>query len=838
MRRSWLYGLFFLSGASALMYELLWQRLLHLLFGVSTPAVGAVLAAFMGGLALGGLAFGRWADRTASPLRLYAGLEAAIGGTALLVPLGFALLTSVYGPLYAWLQPGPWGGTVLRLGLALFLLLGPATLIGGTLPVMARLAVRRPGALPVGFSLLYGVNTLGAVLGAGLTGFLFLRFLGGQATLGLAVSVNLAVALGAWLASRRAGPAAVPGTAAFAEETTGTTAGPRAAFPRWLALGCAAITGATTLGCEVVWTRILGVLTSNSAYAFSLALSIMLLGLALGGLLQGWWSRRGGDGRGRLALCQWLLAGVSSAALPFFRTSPGWLERAAGGRSTAALFAAELALTAGLLLLPAVLMGLSFPLLAAGVAGAPRRLGAWLGRVSAVNTLGCVAGAVAAGFVLIPRLGIQGTLGVFVAGNLAVGTAAWLAADRPRLLPRCLLGGAVALAVALFWSWLPVPHFSKSAPGRWARLLFYEEGNNGTVSAVADGGGGRWLLVDGQPVAGTNRTDVIDQKMLAHLPLLLHPAPRRALTVGFGSGGTSYSMTRHGIDVDCVEIERAVADAAPQFLSENHGVLACPQFRLIVDDARSWLRVAPVRYDVIATDCTNIQYRSNADLYTVEYFRLMRRRLTADGVAAAWVPANGIDQDDLQTLLRSFHAVFPHTSVWFMNTLATDFLIVVGTPSPLDLDLGRLRERMAAPAVREDLEAVGLSDPYRLLYTFLAADDDLAAYLGPGPLNTDDRPVLAYTTYGASFRPTVARNLSGLLLHRGDVGKWMRGAGGDATDLLRHYAASNEALMGHVAHQAGDEAGALGHYVRGAQLLPGDAAFRELVATSYRQLKR
>jgi spermidine synthase len=842
MRRSWLYGLFFLSGVSALVYELLWQRLLHLLFGVSTPAVGAVLAAFMGGLALGGLVFGRLADRTAFPLQLYAGLEAAVGVTALLVPAGFALLTAIYDPLYTWLQPGPWGGALLRLGLALLLLLGPATLIGGTLPVMARLAVHRAGALPAGFSLLYGVNTLGAVLGAGLTGFVFLRFLGVQATLGLAVALNLAVALGAGLAargSRGAGlePAREHGRLQTCPTTPGG-AGGLATFPRWLALACAAVTGATTLGCEVVWSRILGVLTSNSAYAFSLMLSVMLLGLALGGLLQGWWSRRPGDGRARLALCQGLLAGVCSAVLPFFRTAPGWLERCAAGRSTGALFVGELALTAGLLLLPAVLMGMTYPLLAAGLTGSPRRFGSWLGRVAAVNTLGGAAGAVAAGFVLVPWLGIQGTLGVFVAGNLAVSAAAWLTAARPRFLARCVLGGAAVLALAVFWVGLPAPRYSKSAPGRWAGQLFYEEGNNATVSVVEDGGGERYLLVDGQPVAGTNRTVIIDQKMLAHLPLLLHPAPRRALTVGFGSGGTSHSMTRHGVAVDCVEIERAVTDAAPQFLSENHGVLTGPGFRLIVDDARSWLRVAPVRYDVITTDCTNIQYKSNADLYTVEYFHLMRERLADGGVAAAWVPANGIDPADLKTLLRSFQAVFPHTSVWFMNTLATDFLIVVGTPGPPDLDLGRLRERMAVPAVREDLEAVGLADPCRLLYTFLAADDDLAAYVGPGPLNTDDRPVLAYTTYGASFRPTAARNLSGLLLHRADVGKWVRDAAAETTELLRHYAASNEALMGHVAHHSGDEVGALAHYLNGARLLPQDAAFRELVATAYWHLDR
>src|SRR5262249_13658606 len=151
---------------------------------------------------------------------------------------------------------------------------------------------------------------------------------------------------------------------------------------------------------------------------------------------------------------------------------------------------------------------------------------------------------------------------------------------------------------------------------------------------------------------------------LAHLPLLLHPDPRRALTVGFGSGGTSHSMTLHGVDVDCVEIEAKVPAAADCFTSENHGVRSHPRFRLVLDDARGWLRVAPVHYDVIVTDCTNIQYRSNGDLYTVEYFRLMKDRLGAGGVAAAWVPANGIRDADLRTLIRSFREVFPHASVW------------------------------------------------------------------------------------------------------------------------------------------------------------------------------
>jgi spermidine synthase len=291
-------------------------------------------------------------------------------------------------------------------------------------------------------------------------------------------------------------------------------------------------------------------------------------------------------------------------------------------------------------------------------------------------------------------------------------------------------------------------------------------------------------------------------------------------------------MALHGVDVDCVEIEQAVCAAAPLFQSENHGILNHARFHLIVDDARSWLRIAPRPYDVIVTDCTNIQYKSNGDLYTVDYFGLMRARLAPGGLAAAWVPANGIDASDLKTLLRSFRKAFPHTSIWFMNTLATDFLIVIGTPEKLMINLESLRGRIAVPAVRQDLRTVDLDDPYRLVYTLLAAEENVDTYLGGGRLNTDDRPVLSYSTYGAGFRSTIAQNLAGLLAYRSDAARYTVHAESESI-MLRHYAASNEALLGHVAHQLGDEQTALLHYAKASQLLPADPAFKELTFTAY-----
>jgi spermidine synthase len=580
---------------------------------------------------------------------------------------------------------------------------------------------------------------------------------------------------------------------------------------------------------------VLGILTSNSAYGFALLLTVLLLGLGLGSMLQAIWSRSRGDCWGRLALCQGLLAAVTLVSLPFFRTTPGWLDRWCDGSTVAGVFIGELVLTAGALLAPAVLMGLSLPLLVAGASPDPRRFGHWLGRLYAVNTLGGVVGAFLTGFLLIPRLGIQSTFGLLVVGVLtvglvALGRTAWLGR-----VGRRAVGLAALLAAVTGWTLLPGGGFLKSVIEPPRQLRFYREGDNATVCVVEEHDGVRRILVDGQPVAGTGSTSVVDQKMLAHLPLLLHPAPQRALTVGFGSGGTSYSMTLHGIDVDCVEIEGAMPAAARWFHSENHDVLSHPRYHLVLDDARSWLRVASDRYDVIATDCTNIQYRSNGDLYTVDYFRLLKSRLAPGGVAAAWVPANGIGEQDLKTLLRSFRDVFPHTSVWYMNLLPTDFLIVIGTPAPLSIDLDDWRTQLAQPAVARDLAEVGITDPCRLLYTFLADGPELEAYLGSGPLNTDDCPILSYTTYGAAFRSTVTVNLARLLTCRTDVAAFVKNPW-PRTTLLRHSVASNELILGHLAHLAGAEQAALGHYERAAQLLPDDPSCQRLVGAASRSL--
>jgi spermidine synthase len=811
--------LFFLSGFSALVNEILWQRHLYLILGVSTAATSAVLAAFMLGIAGGALIFGPIADRCARPLHIYGLIEGGVAFAALIVPRGFAAIEPLYRRAHTEWAAGLWGSMALDLCLAFIVLLIPTILIGGTLPVMGRITAAFHRPLSAAFGTAYAVNTLGGVLGAGTCGFFFIRYVGMEKTQWMSITGSVLAALVALAASRstygdkRAMHASRPSSGVV------LTAG----HPHRLLMSTlAALTGATTFGFEVIWNRILAVFTSSSAVTFALVLTIVLVGLAIGGLLAGRLGTGGADVWKRFSSCQYILAAISIASAWWLQDPPAWFDRACVSGSAVQLFGSELALAVCLVLVPASLMGIGLPLLA--TLERAEQFGSRLGRLYATNTIACAFGAVITGFILIPALGIRPAIGILAAGILAAAMISRTrsASSRQPFFINTILVGIIC------WTSLTNHPYQKASG---SDLLFYQEGDCATVSVRRDPIGRKWLLVDGQPVAGTGRTAQVDQKMLAHLPLLLHPAPHRALTVGLGSGGTSYAMTLHGIDVDCVEIERAVSAAATQFTSENHGVFASPCFHLILDDARSWLRLASVRYDAIVTDCTNIQYKSNSDLYTVDYFGLIKERLAPGGVAAAWVPADGIDEADLKTLIRSFAKVFPHTSIWFMNTLATDFLIVVGTPHELSINMTSLCLRMAAPPLKADLESIHLDDPWRLVNTLLVSGQQLRDYVGLGPVNTDDRPILSYSTYGASFRQTVARNLTGLLAHRTAAQTCLVDAF-DAEVRLRHYAASNEAILGHIAHHLGDERAALAHYLRGAQLLSSDPSFKELVFTA------
>jgi spermidine synthase len=515
-------------------------------------------------------------------------------------------------------------------------------------------------------------------------------------------------------------------------------------------------------------------------------------------------------------------------------------------RSGPHVFFLEYVVTTVVVLGPTLLMGMTLPLLVGLVTGGDRAPGRTVGDIYAVNSLGTIVGAGLTGMVLIPYVGLRTTLMLFAVCNFSIG--AYAASGRGRrddpawrtLTPVGCVCFVILSLLTPFGTRFIRPHSADEET-----VLYYAEGNAAIVHIVETEVGIRTfriLYVDSESVAGSSDEVVTDQKMLAHLPLLLHPDPKRALTVGFGSGGTSYAMLLHRIQVHCVEIEKAVPAGARFFQRQNYGVVNLEtgldpnrtDYRLILDDARSWLHLTPQPYDVIVDDLTSIQYRGNGNLYTVECFELIQRKLTPDGVGCAWIPIIGIDPGPLRVLIRSFRQVFPHTSIWYMNNLANDFAILVGTPGPLRIDLADWAARMSEPEIRDDLKIIHLDDPYKLAHCLLVAEDELDAYLGDGPVHTDDQPILDFLTHADVYRDTIAENLQDMLDHRADVQKYIGSIPEHTTeaqfkaDMRRWGEAVGYVLQGHIQKRGGDPHAAGEAYRQAAERVPYDAGICEL----------
>jgi spermidine synthase len=573
-----LYVCFFLSGASALVYQVVWERMLTLVFGLSTLSVAAVLSAFLGGMALGARIFGPIADRSPRPLRVYAFVELGIA-IAGLATFGFIpVLMGGFSALYTVIEPGWFGSNLIRFALAFVAIGVPSVLIGATVPVMARLLAARVGSTVIGFGRGYAVNTAGSVLGALAAGFFLIRLVGTQNALFCAVAGNVAAfAIVLWVNARGRGNRLL-----VAPQVSATTVvrapgagadGARHVHPRF-ALIVAALTGALALAYEVVWIRLLAIFTLNSVYVFAMVVSVYLTALSLGAGAMTWLLRRRRvDELSILSLCQLLLALLVPVLLALAPLA-SQLDIRSGARSEAAIFGMEYALVAAVVFVPTLLIGVGLPLLVGMFSTSAADSGRTVGRIYAWNSVGTIAGAALTGVVVIPWIGLRGCLLLLAGGNVAIVAVATYA-NRPGTAWFRALMPAGAACFAFLLALLPgATRFYVPADVPGESLLYYAEGPSATVHVaeyVDRERRHRTLFVDSKSVAGTYDEIVTDQKMLAHLPLLLHPAPQRALTVGFGTGGTSYSMLLHKVRVDCVEIEPRVADAYRLFDSQNHG---------------------------------------------------------------------------------------------------------------------------------------------------------------------------------------------------------------------------------------------------------------------------
>ena len=747
-----LFTAIFISGTSALIYQLIWVRLLGLVFGVSSFAVATVVAVFLLGLGVGSYFFGRWSERARDPLRIYLYVELGIAATSIIAYLVIEALP-VYRYLYeyAYNNLGFYGLSVARLLLSMLVLLPAVFLIGGTMPLLVKYFLRDSASLGSSFSKIYYLNTLGACAGALLTGFVFVRYFGVIGTLIIAVGGNLAVALIIALSKRSTGP------------TRPATGEPSAHSYMLVFLF---LTGFISLGYEMLWVRILSTYGLSTSQAFALILAGFLLGFSVGAWVVARKVDRHRDLEAWFSAVSIVTAFSGAVVLLLFRQFEAITILLADATPMSQLtFGMALAFTVSFI--PAVFMGILFPLGVRIYAQDVERIGAKAGNTFFSNTLGCVLGSLLTGFVLIPFVGMWNTTLLLINLSLLIAAAFLLRGRRPAWGQWVSL--LVVAAVANLLVFTDSKTFHAELKGRDLRtaaegfnVIYYAEGLSGTVTAV-ERGNYRGLFVDGQNVSGTDPVLLADSKMLAHVPLLLAEAPEVALTVGYGTGTTSGSMLLHDVEVHAVEIEEKIIEAAPLFSKVNYASYADPDLDIVLDDARNYIATTDEKFSVIVTDVTNLKYKRNPYLYTREYFEIMEAALGADGVAAAWLPVGGLSFNDLRTLISTFDSVFPHTTAWYFTQFPTHFIVLVGTPERTRVNLTELTERMASVEVERDLRSLNVDNVYKLASMLLLGESDIDSLVDGAPIHTDNRPILEYSDMDLYNVTDVAPNLGRLI---------------------------------------------------------------------------
>ena len=791
------------SGAAALIYEVTWTRLLTLQLGHGVAAASTVLAAFMGGLALGSAAGGRVGGRLhpRQALRIYAGLEVAIAVLALLLPFELGAVDPLLASAYA---DGAGGTTYvsLRFMTSLLLLTVPAAAMGATFPVAARWFVQHAGHAARDAGALYAFNTLGAALGALVAGFILLPFLGLLGATWVAVALNGLAAGGAWYistsvpatdvaanaasgvaATRTSGIASHPASRKAATPTSGVAASAtsrNAASPTsrvgaspMLAAIALGVSGFASLTLQVVWTRLLAMILGPTTYAFSTMVAIFIAGLAVGAAIASRLAARTTQPLAGLAMCLAISVGLAAVSAGF--VDRGLLAVAEIVSQPGVTFTQVMlrqALLAFALLAPmTVAFGAAFPF---AVAAATRRddtVTSDLGLIYAVNTAGAIVGAVLAGFVFIPRLGLHDTIRlVTIVG--ALGSLAILFSGRVHGRPRHV-AAAVAVAVAALGVMLPQWDRLLLSSGAYkyaavmqvpdvrvalgaGELLYYGEGASGTV-AVRKVGGTTSLAIDGK-VDASNAGDMLTQRLLAHVPLLLHPNPKKVAILGLGSGVTLGSALTHPVDrADVLEISPEVVEASRYFDAENHRALADARTRVILGDGRTHLLLTREQYDVIISEPSNPWMAGIASLFTREFFQAARDRLAPGGVLCQWAHTYDISTRDLQSIVATFISVFPDGTLWLVGD---GDVLLVGSNQPLDERLQKIDEAWKRPGVAQDLASVGAVDSLHVLSLFVAQGRRLADWSAGAPVQSDNRGALEFSGPLSAFVPASADNAS------------------------------------------------------------------------------
>ena len=776
-----IYLIFFASGATGLVYEVIWVRLTGLVFGNTSFSIATVLGAFMTGLALGSWMLGGLADRFERPLRLYGILEILIGISAALVPTAFRSIEQIYWNLSPSLASVPAADLSVRFVFSFAIMVVPTFVMGGTLPVLSRYFVRSMDEVESKLGTLYALNTFGAAIGTLVAALVLIPGFGNQITTVWMASLNVGLGLLAIRIDLRQQP--LPTVEEGGDLPAVDQAGPHDR----LVLLTLVVSGFAAMIYEVAWTRALAAMIGSSTYAFSIMLVTFLIGIALGST---WASRfRPTSNIGMLGNLQLGIAFGGLLFLVGYLVAPYLLISLVRALyySFPAVLTVQFIVCSALMILATFFMGATFPIGAQLYSKRMRVMGRRIGSVYSVNTVGAIFGSLAAGFLLVPSIGTERTIlvGLFLNSAMALlllsdARGKWVPARWAAVA--LLLISTLSMRGELFWDpssldrgvLIYARQFEARPALRFSEhysdtdVVYFEEGNNATIS-VRRGSNYVGLRTNGK-VDASNGDDMITQLMIGYLPGFHHPAPEEVLVIGYGGGITAgaAAVAAETLRVDCVEIEPAVLGAAPWFDQLNRRSYDDPKVNVIQGDARNFLNVSSETYDVIISEPSNPWIAGVGSLFTAEFYELAAKALEPDGVFAQWVQLYELSPDDVRMVLGEFQRQFPEVSVW---EVGVGDLILLGSREPLRFDTDRMERLVAdnASVKRDFRQHMNLEEPLGIFATYTVSSAGVAQFASGAVRNTDDRPLLEFHAPRNLFADTWDLNVQLLEEYRSEV---------------------------------------------------------------------
>ncbi len=744
------YFLFFLSGISGLVYEIVWTRMLTLTFGHTVFSASIVLCAFMAGLGLGSYLWGHWADTERDPLLVYGKIEVLIAviGSVLSVVL------ANFGPIYSWLHVFipeiSLLQNVVKAVLAFAMVMFPAMLMGATLPIVAKYYVADDQKIGTQIGLLYAINTFGAALGCILTGFILIPTLGVLQAVLFAACINLLVGLGAVRVYQETNP-----------EIKIDFKLPLPSIPKletdkdaniWLVVSF--ISGFTALAFQVLWTRLLVFSISSTVYSFSMMLAVFLLGIVLGSFLVIPVLRLFPSTRTILSILQ---AGVGVYAISslFFMEdilSAPW--NSYNLQNPVAAFTTYFKDSAALIFIPTLLLGMNFPILTRNFAKNKSNVGKGTGQIYAANTLGAILGSFIAGFILLPMLGTQKSVALVASLNLFCAVFLFGSGNLVQSsLKKPLIAIGAVLIIVLNFS---IPKdlidrfFMRDSAGKRdiTKLIYFDEGLTDTVAIFKDNYGildpeAKRLITNGISMSASNMTATKYMKMFAHVPIILRDNPKDVLVICFGTGQTVGAAGIHPTveRVDAVDLSPGVINSGKVFAKENHDALNNPKINIVFQDGRNYLLTTGRQYDVITAEPPPPRTAFTVNLYTREYYELTKKRLKPGGIVAQWIPLHSQSEEEVYRHFKTFRDVFPHAMGWM--SVAKEILII-GSDQPIEIDFEKIKSRLSDPKLSPAFKELEISNPYAFLSSIWLFEKQIDRLSLGRPIISDNQPSIEF----------------------------------------------------------------------------------------------